>query len=72
MNIVNPIIGPVICIDIEEKGFKNSALIHSISESKTVGGEIGWVEENSMNKNLRNKINLANKVLGEDLKKWLI
>tara|TARA_B100002052_G_scaffold252029_1_gene240427 strand:+ start:6713 stop:7675 length:963 start_codon:yes stop_codon:yes gene_type:complete len=43
-------------IDIEEKGFKNSALIHSISESKTVGGEIGWVEENSMNKNLRNKI----------------
>ena len=43
-------------IDIKEKGFKNSALIHSISESKTVGGEIGWVEENSMNKNLRNKI----------------
>ena len=43
-------------IDINEKGFKNSALIHSISESKTVGGEIGWVEENSMNKNLRDKI----------------
>ena len=43
-------------IDIKEKGFKNSALIHSISESKTVGGEIGWVEENSMNKNLRDKI----------------
>ena len=42
--------------DINEKGFKNSALIHSISESKTVGGEIGWVEENSMNKNLRDKI----------------
>ena len=43
-------------IDIKKKGFKNSALIHSISESKTVGGEIGWVEENSMNKNLRDKI----------------
>ncbi len=43
-------------IDINEKGFKNSALIHSISESKTIGGEIGWVEENSMNKNLRDKI----------------
>ena len=27
------------------KGFKNSALIHSISESKTVGGEIGWVKK---------------------------
>ena len=43
-------------IDIKKKGFKNSALIHSISESKTIGGEIGWVEENSMNKNLRDKI----------------
>tara|TARA_Y100000816_G_scaffold287701_1_gene270916 strand:- start:1112 stop:2074 length:963 start_codon:yes stop_codon:yes gene_type:complete len=43
-------------IDIKEKGFQNSALIHSISESRTVGGEIGWVEENSMNKNLRDKI----------------
>ncbi len=43
--------------DIENKGFENSALKHSISESKSLGGNIGWINENSINQNLRVKIN---------------
>ena len=36
--------------DIKEKGFKNAVLIHSISNSSTKNsGEIGWVNENSLN-----------------------
>ena len=35
-------------IDIEKEGFKNAALIHSISNSSTVGGEIGWFDKNSL------------------------
>ena len=41
--------------DIEEQGFKNSATIHSVSESAKFGGNIGWFNENQ----LSNKINLA-------------
>ena len=37
-------------------GFENAALVHSISDSKTSGGNIGWVKETSINKNLNNKI----------------
>ena len=37
--------------DIEEKGFKNAVLIHSIADSKNNnGGEIGWLNETSLNK----------------------
>ncbi len=46
--------------DIIDKGFGNSALIHSVSESKSFGGDLGWINENSINKNLRNKINVLN------------
>ena len=40
--------------DIKEKGFKNAVLIHSISNSSTKNsGEIGWVNENSLNFEIR-------------------
>lgn len=44
--------------DITKKGFKNAALIHSISNSVTKnGGEIGWVNENSLNLEIKNILN---------------
>ncbi len=41
---------------IEENGFANTALVYSISETSTSGGNIGWVSENSINKKILNKI----------------
>jgi peptidyl-prolyl cis-trans isomerase SurA len=38
---------------INEKGFDNAALIHSISNTASIGGELGWVDESSLNKKLR-------------------
>ena len=43
--------------DINNKGFENAALIHSVSETKSFGGNLGWINENSVSKNLREKIN---------------
>jgi len=42
---------------INEIGFKNSAAIHGFSESAKVGGDIGWVNENSLNDNIKENIN---------------
>ncbi len=39
--------------DIKKEGFKNAALIHSISNSSTVGGEIGWFDKSSLNENIK-------------------
>ncbi len=41
---------------IDEKGFENSALIFSISETVDVGGRLGWISENSINKEILNEI----------------
>tara|TARA_Y100000816_G_C26038860_1_gene544042 strand:- start:238 stop:1119 length:882 start_codon:yes stop_codon:yes gene_type:complete len=41
---------------IDQNGFENSALEYSISETSTSGGNIGWVSENSINKNILKKI----------------
>ena len=41
---------------IKENGFANSALIYSISETSTSGGNIGWVSENSINEKILKKI----------------
>ena len=44
--------------DIENKGFKNTVLIHSISDSSLKNnGEIGWVDENSLNIKIKNTLN---------------
>ena len=45
---------------IKENGFENSALIYSISETSTSGGKIGWISENSINKEILKKISEIN------------
>ena len=45
---------------IEENGFENTALIYSISETSTSGGNIGWVGENSINNKILNEIKKIN------------
>ena len=42
--------------EISRNGFDNAALLHSISDSKSKGGDLGWINENSINKNLNNKL----------------
>ena len=42
--------------DIEKQGFKKAALIHSISDSSNIGGNIGWINENSLDKKILGKI----------------
>lgn len=42
--------------DIKDKGFKNAALIHSISETSSLGGNIGWIDENTLNIKIKEKI----------------
>ena len=41
---------------INEIGFKNSASIYSFSDSAKVGGDIGWINENSLNSKINKKI----------------
>ena len=41
---------------INEIGFKNSAATYSFSESAKIGGDIGWINENSLNNNIRENI----------------
>ena len=48
---------------INEIGFKNSAATYSFSESAKIGGDIGWINENSLNNNI--KKNISNLVIGE-------
>ena len=44
--------------DIEKEGFINAALIHSISNSASNNnGKIGWLNENSINKNIKEILN---------------
>ncbi|MDA7825564.1 peptidylprolyl isomerase [Candidatus Pelagibacter sp.] len=48
---------------INEIGFENSAATYSFSESAKIGGDIGWINENSLNKNIRK--NISSLKLGE-------
>ena len=41
---------------ITEIGFENSASIYSFSESAKIGGDIGWVSESSLNRNVKESI----------------
>ena len=41
---------------IDKVGFKNSAAIYSFSESAKIGGDIGWINENSLNDNIKKNI----------------
>ncbi len=42
--------------NIAEKGFKNTASIYSFSETSKIGGDLGWVNESSLNNNIKEKI----------------
>ena len=48
---------------INKIGFQNSASIYSVSDSAKIGGEIGWVNENSLNSKI--KKNIVNLKIGE-------
>jgi len=41
---------------INNIGFKSSASIYSVSESAKIGGSIGWIGENSLNKEIKKNI----------------
>tara|TARA_B100000795_G_scaffold244826_1_gene209577 strand:+ start:210 stop:1127 length:918 start_codon:yes stop_codon:yes gene_type:complete len=51
---------------INKIGFKNSASIYSISETAKIGGDIGWINENSLNNEF--KKNISNLKIGETTK----
>jgi peptidyl-prolyl cis-trans isomerase SurA len=42
---------------VSEIGFGNSAATYSFSESSKIGGDIGWINENSLNNEIRKNIN---------------
>ena len=42
---------------ISEIGFENSASIYSFSDSAKAGGDIGWINENSLNNKIKKNIN---------------
>ena len=42
--------------DIKKVGFENAASIYSNSNSSKIGGKIGWIKQNSLNKTILNKI----------------
>ena len=43
---------------INEIGFENSAAIFSFSESAKIGGDIGWISENSLNNRIKKNIKI--------------
>jgi peptidyl-prolyl cis-trans isomerase SurA len=48
---------------INEIGFENSAATYSFSESAKIGGDIGWINENSLNDGIKG--NIKNLQIGE-------
>lgn len=55
-------------LDIKNEGFKKAAIIHSLSDSSTNGGAIGWIEENSLNKKILEAVkNLKAEEISEPL-----
>ncbi len=41
---------------INDNGFENAALKYSISATNNIGGKLDWINENSLNKNIRNTL----------------
>ena len=46
-----------VVLSINKIGFENSAAIFSFSESSKIGGDIGWINENSLNNIIKKNIN---------------
>ena len=49
-----------ILLDIKNLGFKQTALIHSNSDTASNGGIIGWVKEDNLNQNIKKNISELN------------
>jgi peptidyl-prolyl cis-trans isomerase SurA len=47
--------------EIKEKGFNNAALNYSTSNTSSVGGKLGWIDENSLNMKLKNILSTMKK-----------
>ncbi len=45
---------------IDEEGFEKTALLYSLSETSKNSGNIGWVDANSLNKNILKEVNKLN------------
>src|SRR6056300_917742 len=43
--------------DIDELGFENAAIKHSISNTAKDGGNIGWIDENQLNNEIKERLN---------------
>ena len=50
--------------DIDLNGFENAAVIHSISDTGSTGGKLGWINQNSINQKLNEKIKNINEMVG--------
>ena len=46
--------------DIANNGYENAALIHSISDTSSIGGKIGWINENSLNQKIKKNLSKLN------------
>lgn len=46
---------------ILKQGFENAALKYSISETAKIGGELNWINENSLNNNIKQLLNRLKK-----------
>mgnify|MGYP001457957648 CR=1 FL=1 len=46
--------------EFENNGFSRAALIHSVSDTSTNGGKVGWVKENSLSNDIKNEIKNTN------------
>ena len=42
--------------DINKDGFESAALTHSISDSSTIGGKLGWIKQNSLNEIIKKSL----------------
>jgi len=56
--------------EILKTGFDNAALLYSISDTSSSGGNLGWIKETSLNKLIKNKI--SNLEIGQHTKPLII
>ncbi|MDA8918910.1 peptidylprolyl isomerase [Candidatus Pelagibacter sp.] len=55
---------------VKENGFENTVSIYSIADTVKVGGNLGWINENSLNKEIKKNIETLN--IGDLSKPFLI
>ena len=48
--------------EIENYGFEAAAIIYSISDTKNVGGNLGWIKSNQISKNIYDEIKIVKKI----------